>query len=1066
MNESDLSVIEMSLSSLRQRIRRVQFVRGFTLTLTAIFGGLLLAMSLDFFVGAPSERIRWIIRIVWLGGIAIVAGLYLIRPLSRKISLMQIARWLEIRHPEVEERISSALQCARNPDGVSPDLVMDLCSSAAMDVQNFHPVKEIKGKSARRSLNVCLTLLSSLILLLALWPGQVGRLFLRTVSPFSTLGNAGAVQFKIEPGDFEMLEGEDQILTFQYQGDLNEPFRFVTEFAEETLSPIRQEGEWHEFQYHLRQASRSFRYHARIGNAESDRYQLRVIPKPRLQDIRVKYLYPQYTSLAPREAELGAGLKALIGTRVTLKGALNTPIENAILDDGRETKALKTQPTHQGGEVTWSWVLEPEEPFVMRVLLKHRLAAEHEAVSFPVEATKDLLPVITLKSPSRSQIKMSPDDVIPLDYFVEDDFGLSLIELEFEGRPELTKEMSLPTQEQSDTALRWHGLNSFSPIDDVPALGESKKFRFRLKASDNRPKDLGGPGVGFSQWIEVIFDENAHSLVRQNLKEEQNSLREALAQARQDIKKAQNEMLHVRSALKKETLPQKKQEALARGRQGLAEGEKRLNELAERMQKTVQAHRSESVAEVGERLNQSRRQLEDAPLQDTGKLRQEKLDAAVDSSRQALAMIQKIADQVNQDDHKLHRLAQLEELSQRQAQLARENAAEKNWQNRQKQVYEKIRQTIRQSPQAAAATLEREANRSSDLAKEGASLLQAQERMRGGEMTSKNLRDQFQAHQSALMETVKEQLLQARKEQDQRANELADVFAKAKEATSELTSEKAARSAASLAKANADEALLERQQDIEKGLRALENDDLDQARSHLQRAHANDLSNFANKVKKSPQLQGRGEEIQRAIKESLQASRKAQEKKDQEAFQSLQASSHALKQASQQAKERAADFEAQQAASRELSLPGEIMSKAFEHSASASTASNEQQAQASAVKAAKALRRAVKKTRQAMSQNKDANDPELMPAGQAPSENDLSERPGERGSDAEEMMVQKEGANQGVPPQLAKLGISSQDWEKIKSQLNSGGSLSQEAVFSDDYRSLIQKYFQELAKEE
>jgi len=56
-------------------------------------------------------------------------------------------------------------------------------------------------------------------------------------------------------------------------------------------------------------------------------------------------------------------------------------------------------------------------------------------------------------------------------------------------------------------------------------------------------------------------------------------------------------------------------------------------------------------------------------------------------------------------------------------------------------------------------------------------------------------------------------------------------------------------------------------------------------------------------------------------------------------------------------------------------------------------------------------------------------------------------------------------ANQGLPPELAKLGISLSDWERIQATLKSEVSGSGGGVVPDDYRSLVQQYFQRVSKE-
>lgn len=51
----------------------------------------------------------------------------------------------------------------------------------------------------------------------------------------------------------------------------------------------------------------------------------------------------------------------------------------------------------------------------------------------------------------------------------------------------------------------------------------------------------------------------------------------------------------------------------------------------------------------------------------------------------------------------------------------------------------------------------------------------------------------------------------------------------------------------------------------------------------------------------------------------------------------------------------------------------------------------------------------------------------------------------------------------GVPPELAKLGVSAEDWEKIRSSLTAdAGGMGGEGV-PEEYRGLVKDYFQSMA---
>ena len=57
-------------------------------------------------------------------------------------------------------------------------------------------------------------------------------------------------------------------------------------------------------------------------------------------------------------------------------------------------------------------------------------------------------------------------------------------------------------------------------------------------------------------------------------------------------------------------------------------------------------------------------------------------------------------------------------------------------------------------------------------------------------------------------------------------------------------------------------------------------------------------------------------------------------------------------------------------------------------------------------------------------------------------------------------------ADQGIPPQLAKLGITANDGEKIRATLKTDVSGAAGEVVPEDYRGLVKQYFEQVSEEQ
>jgi hypothetical protein len=73
--------------------------------------------------------------------------------------------------------------------------------------------------------------------------------------------------------------------------------------------------------------------------------------------------------------------------------------------------------------------------------------------------------------------------------------------------------------------------------------------------------------------------------------------------------------------------------------------------------------------------------------------------------------------------------------------------------------------------------------------------------------------------------------------------------------------------------------------------------------------------------------------------------------------------------------------------------------------------------------------------------------------------------PGQQPGDKPDENLRMPEADPGVPPELAKLGISAADWEKIQASLKSDVGGSGAAGVPEEYRGLVKKYFEAMTDE-
>ncbi len=107
------------LRSMIRRVRRLLFLRGLFATLAVALASLLAIMAVDATVTLFSSTSRWILSLAGLAATLAAAWWFLLRPLSRRYTLEKMARILEVRHPELQERISTAVELLASDELIS-----------------------------------------------------------------------------------------------------------------------------------------------------------------------------------------------------------------------------------------------------------------------------------------------------------------------------------------------------------------------------------------------------------------------------------------------------------------------------------------------------------------------------------------------------------------------------------------------------------------------------------------------------------------------------------------------------------------------------------------------------------------------------------------------------------------------------------------------------------------------------------------------------------------------------------------------------------------------------------
>lgn len=1132
------SAIDQTLARLLRQIRRAQAWRACCMITTVALLGIGLSMAVDALFSPLPAWGRWAMFAVWVVSLLLCLRIAL-TPLFRVISPVKLARWLEGRHPEMQERISTALELQGKDSGISLGLLEELRRAAENDAATVDAKVEVQSVSHhRRWTRPAAILLGAFALMLVGWPEISLRLLVRAVAPFSDYGNAGAARFVVTPGNIELLEGDALRIEIRYQGDAADLVLHskwengVT--AQESLTKQADV-----FVYPLQPVTRSFRYFARAGRDESDSYAVTVWPRPALVDARLRVSPPEYLALEPVIEPLDDQVTAVCGTDFHLTSKTNTAIESARLELAGETIAEAVVSTVSGtSQFTLDWRLDAPGLVEGKVILRHRLGHEIEAHTFAMEMVEDQVPQVVLLSPQQKELRLRPDEQLDLRYEVLEDFALARVAVELNdmAQRQVSLGQNLPLRVEGSKPPRFRGSAMLSIGDLMMRMGGKRDFRIRLRAEDGKPADRAGPGIGYSDWLRIRIDEQAESLVRQELREQHEGALKEIDETIRQVREARQRMDQQKHEVKKGELTEHAEKELQQAAEQLADAQEKTNQLGQKMEEGVHAPLANDVKQAAEKMQQSRESMENAPLQDEAAQREDKMQQARDQAEESIRQLEQVKQEMQKQNEKIQDLARLQELAQKQQEVARqaqqqaaqpEQANKPEWQQEQQQVAQQLRQELQQQPQALAEALKEQSQQAQQLAEQAQEMAKAQEQLQqqaqqvadpqqDKQALEKSIQQALAQEQAQIAQETAAQLEQAREQRRALADELPAAQAATEKAQQELARESAADAAKATAaaqetlekaqaqaqaaaneekpndastppaqepsqaqaeKAAAAEALenlSERQAMVAEAAQALAEGDTATALEQLQQAQAERAQELAQSIDALPQAQPSAavqqaeQSSQRGAQQAQQAAQQAaQGQQPQAAQQHARAeeqfaqSAASLEQAAQAMAAAAEQAAQQQASPQQAPASPEALAQAFQQASQASESASPQQAAQQSQRAAQALQQAAQSAKARM-QGQSMSSPGKPSQAQGQPQPGQPGNPGQQASDIPGEAERPAEADPGVPPELAKLGISAADWEKIQNSLRADVGGGGATAIPEEYRELVKGYFQSM----
>ena len=452
----------------------------------------------------------------------------------------------------------------------------------------------------------------------ALFGDDLAQAAQRCAHPLTAYERPPRTLITVQPGDLEVIKGDDATLQVHFAGD--KPRRARIERRPSAEAPYQTEelvvDRADSVTYTFPQVQRSFRYAIAVGDDRSPEYEVRVIDPPAVKRLRLHYQYPAYSQLPDRIEEEGGDIQGLPGTRVALEIAANKPLSKAtlVLDD-----TLSIAARLDGATARVAFQIERTGAYHI-ALVDRKGATNRDPIRYAIQVREDQKPVVALVDPGRDSDLPESLKVL-LKAEASDDFSVEEIALVYRVNNGSEQRLALPITPQREVLI--------SHIWDLSAanLLPEDRIYYHLEALDNN--QVAGPQKGQSRQYVLRFPSlyELYSEADQAQEEQLSSLDELAAegQAHQEyIERVRRELL------KSEELSWEQKKELESTLAAEAERARAVEELAAELEKTIDSMQDEGTGseELLDKLDHIRELMG---------------DIATPEMQQALADLQKAA---------------------------------------------------------------------------------------------------------------------------------------------------------------------------------------------------------------------------------------------------------------------------------------------------------------------------------------------------------------------------------------------------------------------------------------
>lgn len=439
-NQNSYLALVDRLNSFRMRAKFFKFAEQF-FSLSTIIALAVLFLPVFFLIEQEDNIFRWLVSLA-AGILAIFVGYrFLLKPLlgllvyrnipSLDLTALKIGQSL----PEVKDKLSNAYQLIRQlPEmhGESETLAWSAFDTIHKSTETVNFNASIDTTMAKRRFGWFSVALVFLIGAYIIFPTNYSNAVTLLLNP-AMKPKTEALQFAVTPGNAEVVRGENLEISVSVKNAQIEKAQIIAEYKEGGFSETHSllHNAQSKFGHTFENVTEAFSYFVTLENERSQRYDVSVIDLPDVRELQVTLKYPRYSQMQPLKLDPNVGnISALKGTRVELSVMPNKPVASAaVIFTGGDTLQMEKN----SELIEASFQVKDDDSYYISLRDKQDLTNKKPIV-YQISTVPDQSPVVEITFPGKD-IDIDESMEIPVAIAGEDDFGFSKLQIAYEVIP-------------------------------------------------------------------------------------------------------------------------------------------------------------------------------------------------------------------------------------------------------------------------------------------------------------------------------------------------------------------------------------------------------------------------------------------------------------------------------------------------------------------------------------------------------------------------------------------------------------------------------------------------------